>query len=197
MHINLLCVFVGIGTLVVAVKASNIDRDMRRQQIALSTLSLLLAALDWIPYITYTWQRQQTILSRWAVPASGAASVIVNTVWVLVTMTDLPRIKENRAQGYMMLSLMALGTAIFGAIFMNLYWLYFVHYEPIKRPARYEPVVKVVELDNESPDLPEESTQGPLARLYEVQKGTISVSSETRAVEAEIIVNQITVSKLP
>ncbi|KAH8812381.1 hypothetical protein F5884DRAFT_785238, partial [Xylogone sp. PMI_703] len=175
LQISTFRVIIGIVLLIVV-----LNHDARRLQRALSALSFLFAALDWIPYMACTWRRQPTILTKWVTPLSGVASVLLNTVWVLVTVDDRPGSPPNQYWGGLIVRLMALLTAVCGAVLMNLSWLYFVHYGPIKLPPRYEPVCMDSKYHHESEESAAAGASGPLATLYEAQKRSNSHAGERR-----------------
>jgi hypothetical protein len=136
---------------------TGVAEGARSRLYVLGALSLLFAVVDWIPYRVYTWQRRPTIFTKWATPASGTASILVNTAFVLAaSVTDVKFI-----------ALFALVLAIAAVVVMNIGLHY---YGPMNLPPVYEPVCKEGRHDQGNDDAAREDTsRGPLARLYQSQ----------------------------
>jgi hypothetical protein len=157
------------------------NHDIKYRQTAFGVLSLVLAIFDWIPYQLYTWQRQPSILTKWATPVSGAASFLVHAVWVWAAAADRPD-DLSFIQGIAFV-LLALVPLTCGILLTNIGWLYFVYYPPIRLPPVYEPVLKFVEQGSGDDDGGSASTYapgGPLARLYQAQKSADNAIEEGR-----------------
>lgn len=144
-------------------KLAELDEGSRYRFMALCALSILVAFTDWIPYRFYTWQRRPTILMRWATPASGAASILVNAVLLLTAPTN----------GLRRASILSLAITFGEAALTNIAFLYFVWYGPIKLPSIYEPVCKSTGQDQEGDGLSSSySSGGQLATLYIISRSS-------------------------
>jgi len=155
------------GVVVLWIIPDNLDdnatwgKATRSPPLALSALSLLFAVVDWIPYRLYTWQRQPTVLTKWATPVLGAASILANTTCALVLWA---------AGEPIFVAMMPLGLAICGVMLMNTGLLYFVYYGPLQLPPVYEPVWNYSRQDQENDgSASADPCRGPLARLYQTQ----------------------------
>ena len=158
----------------------------QRRQAACVFVAFLLGITDWIPFTLCTWQRQPSILTKWATPAMGMVSCLFHIAWVFMAMNDRPDFLSRMAAAGVALCYLAVTTI--ETLLMTAGWLYFTFYPPIRRPLAYEPRLEVFEqdqgpIDNEGPDLTDYPA-GPIERLYLMQQSS-SYSIEERRDEGE------------
>jgi hypothetical protein len=150
---------------------SDATGSAKRRHQALGTLSILLAFIDWVPYSLFAWERRSVVRRKWATPILGAASVIVNGVWVAIVLT------HGRTAPPKLMALITFIFATCGAVITNVGLLYFVY--PIRLLRVYEPVFTDAELYKGSPGcLSIRSSDGPLATLYQAQGSTLNGCTE-------------------
>jgi len=166
--------------MVVATMFLIFGHDIKYRQTTFGVLSLLLAIFDWIPYQLYTWQRQPSILTKWATPMSGAVSFLVHAVWMWAAAADRPDdLSFMQGIAFVLLALVLLTC---GILLTNIGWLYFVYYHPIRLPPVYEPILEFVEQGSADDDgsASTDTSEASLARMYQVQRSANNAAEEGR-----------------
>ncbi|KAK0639728.1 hypothetical protein B0T16DRAFT_423645 [Cercophora newfieldiana] len=108
----------------------------RTSLILVTILSMLVAAVDWIPYTFYVWSRRPTTIHRLSTPAAAACGLTISiTIFALSLQTNDGEFGQCQWVAVIMF-LMNLAQALVSTVGH----VYFVHDKPLSLPSEYEPV---------------------------------------------------------